>query len=61
MFFSDLRDFEEFGWVVWSRNGQLDTVLPHGDLSTEAALVENVGVHLQARADVFGDLGTNLS
>lgn len=61
MFFSDVRDFEEFGWVVWSRNGQLDTVVSHGDLSKESALMENVGVHLQTRADVFRDVGTDLS
>lgn len=61
MFFSDLRDFEEFGWVVWRRNGQLDTVAPHGDLSTESAFMENVGVHLQARVDVLRDVGPDLS
>lgn len=61
MFFSDLRDFEEFGWVVWRRNGQLDTVASHGDLSTESAFMENVGVHLQARVDVFRDVGPDLS
>lgn len=61
MFFSDLRDFEEFGRVVWSRNGQLDAVVSHGDLSTESALMENVGVYLQARVDVFRDVGTDLS
>lgn len=61
MFFLDLRDFEQFGWLVWSRNGQHDTVVSHGDLSTESALMENVGVHLQARVDIFRDLGTDLS
>lgn len=61
MFFSDLRDFEEFGWLVWSRNCQLDTVAPHGDLSMESTLMENVGVHRQARVDVFRDVRTDLS
>lgn len=59
--FSNLRDFEEFGWVVWGRNGQLDSVMSHGDLSTESALMENVGVHLQARVDVLRDVRTDLS
>lgn len=61
MVFWDLRDFEEFGWAVWSRNGQLDAVVSHGDLGTESAFMENVGVHLQARVDVFRDVGTDLS
>lgn len=60
-FSPDLRDFEEFCWVVWSRDGQLDSILSHGDLSTESTLVENIGVHLQARGDIFGDVGTDLS
>lgn len=56
----DLRDFEEFCWVAWSRDSQLYTVLFHGDLSTESALMENVGVHLQARVDIFRDVGTHV-
>lgn len=57
----DLRDFDEFRWAGGCGDSKLDTVGSHGNLGCEAALVEHVGVHLQARVDKLREVGTNLS
>lgn len=59
--FVDLRDFDEFRWARGCRDSELDTVGSHGNLGCEAALVEHVGVHLQARVDKLREVDTNLS
>lgn len=57
----DLRYFDEFCWASGCGNSELDTVGSHGNLGCEAALVEHVGVHLQARVDKLREVGTDLS
>lgn len=61
MLCSGLRHFDEFCGSRWSRDGQLDLVVGHRDLGTEALFVENVGVHLQSRVGIFRDVGAKLS
>lgn len=57
----DLRDFDEFCGASGCRDSELDTVRSHGNLGYQSALVEHVGVHLQARIDKLREVGTNLS
>lgn len=54
-------DSEEFCGALWSRDGELDLVLLHGDLGTEGTLVEQVGLHFNGRDNKLGHLDPHLS